>query len=191
MYVVAASSYSFLKPPTSCSSLWCNKASDPLQDLSSAPCLSPNRSKSSSSLRDSWFDVEWRPPPGLEGLGPSTRLPDSSPAVPSGSNSSGTVAATSTGSTSLQGIRSPLHFRQPEFPVNSQSRMIKTPPPPSRAAMAAAKRFFLNRHSKDCVYGAHEHADMTSVSLYFSDSFSRWRRHTLLNALQRRQSQVI
>ena len=122
--------------------------SNHLQDLSSAPRLSPSHSRGSSSLRDSWFDVEWRPPPGLEGLGPSLHVPDSPRplAMPPGNRSS---AIASSSSVSHDHEKSALQFRQPEFSKESDSRIIKTPPPPSRAAMAAAKRFFLSKHSKD------------------------------------------
>lgn len=117
--------------------------------------MSPNHARVSNSLRDSWFDVEWRPPPGLEGLGPPSRLADSptllarSPGNRSTSSKSTAVHATAVHALNSD-ANSPLQFRQPTFPSENDSQMIKTPPPPSRVAMAVAKRFFLSRHTKDC-----------------------------------------
>jgi hypothetical protein len=120
------------------------------QDLSSAPRLSPSHSRTSSSLRDSWFDVEWLPPPGLESLAPMTSLTDSSN-FHAPSPKDHPTTATSSGSVPLKDPGSPSQMKQSALTKDYNLRMIKTPPPPSRAALAAAKRFFLSRHGKDCM----------------------------------------
>ena len=120
------------------------------QDLSSAPRLSPSHSRTSSSLRDSWFDVEWLPPPGLESLAPMTSLTESSN-FHAPSPKDHPTTATSSGSVPLKDPGSPSQMKQSALTKDYNLRMIKTPPPPSRAALAAAKRFFLSRHGKDCM----------------------------------------